>query len=520
MLADAFRYMPNHREKAVGRFGPMVVFTDGTTVPRSLSEVPPEQCEIWDRAGKLAESPRVRARFHDLLFERRFGKVGEHGIQAAKAYLAVGTADSPPDLEAVDALARAHQLARLMRQDALLTEIREALLFAADQSAQDDGKKPGVFLPLVEVLIDDDCDQIDDLLAFYRTHPKNDAFIIEQIIDLQRARATNDDQRRQLDRDRVEAWLREADRRDPLVAVLHREKAASIARERGLTELAERVVRIMQAAEPVELPRITVEVPKAVTDDEVEEFINSLVGEDWWNSVLRQLVNGPPTGNVEANRSSAAELAEQFPLQALFPKVKMGTDGLPRYSPNGDEDQADDQLAEVELQRLQILGPLFAEALRRAGEQFQPTPGDVEDILTQVGCDQPTASSIARAIDRYHRGDSESAVYTALPLIERCCRDLLLLLDAPLYRVQRESAPGQYPGLGFLLSGLRQRGLDPSWHRFIRTFLTASNGLNFRNEALHGFVDSVNESTAAMILVILLYLATLQPTPSEAHPDT
>lgn len=93
-----------------------------------------------------------------------------------------------------------------------------------------------------------------------------------------------------------------------------------------------------------------------------------------------------------------------------------------------------------------------------------------------------------------------------------------------LYRVQREHAPGTYPGLGALLPQLLERGLDESWYRYFRTLLSAPNGWNFRNEALHGFVDDVGSPGAGLVLIAVLYLTLLRPNwvadaEGEASPD-
>ena len=271
----------------------------------------------------------------------------------------------------------------------------------------------------------------------------------------------------------------------------------------------------MQTAGPPELARIQVEIPSTITPEQVEEYIGSMVGGTWWESVMRLLANGPPTGDVDRNRKTAAELGREHPLQALFPKVRLGGDGLPRYSAQSNDDKLDDQLTDIEIMGLQLYGPLVAEALRRVGAAFDPTVEDVVEALGAVRCDGATAALIARVVCRFNAGDYEAAAYTGLPLVERLSRTLLLAVDSPLYRVQRERAPGTYPGLGALLPQLAERGLDESWYRFLRTLLSAPNGWNFRNEALHGFVDDVGATGAGLVLIAVLYLTFVHPKPID-----
>lgn len=94
----------------------------------------------------------------------------------------------------------------------------------------------------------------------------------------------------------------------------------------------------------------------------------------------------------------------------------------------------------------------------------------------------------------------------------------MISINEPAYRVQRRQTPGTYMGLGAMLPQLVAGGLDESWHRFVRTFLSAPNGWNFRNEALHGFVDDVPGLHAGLDLIAVVYLAHLHP--QEVDPPT
>lgn len=514
-LADAFRFHARHENGE--RFGPMVTFEGGGSVPAPLAEIPNETCELWEAVLVHAEHPRVRARLHDLLFERRWGEVGVHLAEAAEAYLEDAAGSNPPSLHAVDALRRTDHLARLGRKNDLLDRVTAEITRAAGASIDDAEPKPGVTLRLIEVLVDRGCadPMVDDLLdRARRRYP--DAWNVQSTIELQRRRTFDDGRRKDLDRQLIERWLDEAESADPLVAVMHRDKAARLARQRGLPDLVDRAVVAMQTADRPELARIQIEVPSSITPEQIEEHINSMIGDSWWDSVMRVLSNGAPTGDVDRNRPTAADLAREHPLQTLLPKVRLGGDGLPRYSPQSEDDKLDDQLTDIEVIVLQWQGSMMAEALRRAGAAFGPTAEDMVEALGTVHCHGANAASIARAVRRFNDGDYEAAAYTGIPLVERQCRALLLAVDAPLYRVQRERAPGTYPGLGALLPQLAERGLDESWYRFLRTLLSAPNGWNLRNEALHGFVDDVDVTGAGLILIAGLYLILLHPRPAEA----
>ncbi len=62
------------------------------------------------------------------------------------------------------------------------------------------------------------------------------------------------------------------------------------------------------------------------------------------------------------------------------------------------------------------------------------------------------------------------------PRIETIARSLVLAAGTPLWRIQKGHTQGQYPGLGGLLGELRNAGLDPSWYRFLWTYLASPPG--------------------------------------------
>lgn len=454
------------------------------------------------------------ATLHDLLFERRWGDVGGHGRAAAKAYVAILEENSTL-ADVVDAADRTFALIRITRNDDLVPAAVGATLKAVRAAlAERDDPKPGVSLRLLEILVSARVADttVDELLGRCRAE-YTDAWNTVSTIKLQRRRAADADARRALDRQEVQAWLDEAQRRDPLVAIVHLETAAKLAQQLGLTDLADEAVRAMQRIDPADIPlqefSAQVEIPRAQIEAHIDQLLEA---ESWFHAAVRIIASGPPSGDVEENRQTAESLAQQFPLQALFPKVRLGSDGLPRYRATTDEEQADDRLADQEVMRIRVGAFIRADAFDRAAEKFGAPTAD--DVIAALGnnpdLDDATKAGIARVIDRYYKGDPEGACYTGVPLVERLTRELLLAIDSPVYRTQSQRTPGQYPGLGALLVELSKRGLDTSWYRYLRTLLASPNGLNLRNEALHGFVDEVGREMAAAVLAALIYLASLR----------
>lgn len=511
-LASAFRYRNNdHHPGSKGHFGPtLVAGEDGELLELTLEDTPAETCAVWEEVAADAKRPRVLATLHDLLFERRgCPHVGEHGRAAAEAYIAFGL-EPTTTLAEVDSLRRAFELILLMKHDELLPAAVEATLTVIRKTLTDPDPKPGVTLRLLETLIDHHCDDppVDELLTAARAaYP--DVWTTENTLALQRRRTTDPDVLMALDREEVQANLDEAARTNQLSRLMHLETAARIARERGVKDLGEVATLALQNTNVADLGMqrfsTEMEIPRERTEQQVEQLMEA---DTWFEAAMRIVGAGPPSGDVESNLCQADDLAAEFPLSAMARPKHLGRDGLPRYEPTTDEEHAEARLTAQEVLTLTFTcNAFFAEAFDQAGIRFGvPDAAAVVDAFAGGHVDEATCAGIARVLRRYYDGDAEGAAYTAIPLIERLCRRLLLRFNEPIFRVQETNASGRYPGLGALLRLLRPY-LDPSWYRYLKALFANPTGLNLRNDALHGHVEDIEAASAVAVLIALMYLA-------------
>ena len=159
--------------------------------------------------------------------------------------------------------------------------------------------------------------------------------------------------------------------------------------------------------------------------------------------------------------------------------------------------------------RASFVGAFLPTILDRIWEKWGPLSLDqLSEFFGEGSHVRPeVAGALARDFKRYFDGDHEGAAHTASAHVETLVRDIVLAIPLPIYRVQRQRDPGQYPGLGTLLSALRADGLDESWGRFLEGYLAKPIGSNVRNELLHGFEVDPGRSTATLVLLSALYLA-------------
>jgi hypothetical protein len=520
-LVMAFQY-GQARDSKPGEayFTKLLGYEDGSVYPPELAAVPAEVADLWDRASAVASAPLTRARLHDLCFEGRWGRVGDHARLAGEAYLDVAselaqgeTSDQLRAVRAVrqcEALQRARVLARLTGQADLGKRAAGAIIDALRDVLGTDPLDLGRAIVLLETAIDEELpgQEIEDLLTLLRVETR-DIFFTERVLRFQLEQAPNDEVRANLQRDLVEAWMQEADRSDPARRTWNLTMAAARARDFGINDLLAQLTSRLQQTKLEDHGLVQHRASVPIDGAEAEAYVQGFLDQPSWREALLLLIaNDPPTGKLERNRANAEEMVRIAPLTATLPATLLGADGLPRFTAATDEEQSELRLIRCELAQLQVLGSFVAEILQRIGVKWGPIP--VEDLAAFLGeadhVAPPVSATLARAFNRYFQDDFEAAGYAATPQIERLVRDIVLAVNEPAYRLQRGKTPGQYAGLGALLPVLRRAGVNESWLRFIQTVFAATAGMNFRNDLLHGFVDEIHAGHAALVLLADLYL--------------
>jgi hypothetical protein len=524
MYAEPAGRRDNHGLKEF--FRPMGGYGDIVNPPH-IRDMPAWVTETWELCAGRVTAPMARARLHDLCFVAGLGQSLDHICAAVTAYLEVGdyylnggggelglaTAHLQVALGATHALARALELARATHQDDLADAAVQKLVEAAGQALDDHDGGPGVVLGFIDPLAHDSAQpaELDDLLARARERYLGDMWNTNSTIELELARPGIDNETRErLRGDEVEAMLTQAETAPPMNALLHRQAAAQLARTYELTYLYERAVNELQDMRGEDLGMVQHKVDLSIPAEFVEQFIGQFVNAPTWQEGLKGLVSvSPPSGQLEANLQQVAELPTISPLLSIIAVTQIGPDGLPRKTSSTDEERAAYHLAEAEIRHMQVFGGMYVEGLKRIGERWSPI--DEEELTDFFGQQNhvatETAAALARGFLRFFGGDHEGATFSVVPRIERLARDRLMQMGAAVYKPAKPTAVGQYSGLGVLLQKLEDRGLDPSWGRFLGTLLTRAEGSSFRNHLLHGAVDDPSVGSAGLTLIAALYLA-------------
>lgn len=495
----------------------------------TVSEVEADDVLLWVALVDTVTAPGAVARLSDLLFVRRDGKPGEHALRAIAGYLAA-IGDQDNDLNCTKYLLRAWHLCRLIRNTALETRCRAEIEKRVDVLIAGDGmSRPGVLFPLVEAMCTVPLEigrapaaktRIDSVLAIMAS-TESRGYLASRIAALRRkilGSATSDEQRRAIDLDELDGYVRSADEANhPATLMAHLEAAAKLATRRGLVTQTREIAARMQAI-PVEdlqgeVIRSSTTLPDWIPESLLERFTRGL---DWREGMAEFLLDPePPSGKVSIHRDYA--VSNRNGLRRLLRTVITGTSGLPRATLSQGQEEDLNDMAFSSRVHAEFQGRMLLAALTRISTSYGvPDVSELATFISECGArDKRLALSLAKGFRYFWDGDYEAAIAIVTPKIEAAARGLLCELDEGIYRVQKNKDPGGYPGLYVLLNELGKLGFDEDWSWFLKWLLLGPTGMNIRNEISHGFVSDLRPEYAVLILRAASLLFTSSPVSDE-----
>ena len=503
--------------------------------PPAISRVSADVVALWRDLADLTSHPAARARFSDLLFERRDGVGRDRAVAAGTAYIEAAQIRAEADLDVAAFLVRAWDLSRKVGAWTLLSQACSELIRRAEAEMTSGRGSPGCVLPMIAAVAARPARK--QLTQAPETIPEpsvvsqlletafdtfTDGYLASQIASMMRSRTDDTAALEEISRREVAAYLAEADASTGMAKQTHLQNAIKIARARGLTDMARRATAQLQAIPVKELGLKSSSWSIRMPRDQVERFLDAFVASPDWRDGLRFFLHtGCPSGDLGQLRDQERDLGKATVFTSLVTRTILGADGLPRWTAASAEDRQAVQLASLARIRAENQGRVLAEGLGRMVDRYgTPAESDLMIFLAANGqADESLALSLARAFRHYWSSDYEACVHVVVPKIEAAARALLRELDEGIYRLQAAKDPGKYPGLYVLIEELEKLALDESWAYFLRWLLLGPAGQNLRNEVAHGFVRDISPVYAALVLraaALLITLVAPQP-PSAAH---
>lgn len=514
-LTALYQLRTAHSGEAPGcRLGPED--DDRIAYPARISDVPDAVVELWTSLAERCEEPAAQARVHDLLCERKVPDRRAHALAAVDAYLAVAEARGP-DLRATDVLVRAWTLARQFQAWDRLALVQQRLLQRAQQALERSGETPGIVLPLLEAAAAEPLRRqpvkataaktgpsVDDLLTLAaKTYSKS--YVLARVLDLQRGRADDPNALRELDRRQVQALLDEADAAPhAFVRQSHLTAAIRVARDRGVTDLADLATRLLQGIPAADLKLQPISSSMSIPASMVEQYLAPFsTGHTWRDALGYFLCTPPPTGRYADLERQERELSNKFVLRGLFSTVRLMEGRLPKATvAPGSEEARQAEIAQIASIGGMFQADLMAEGLRRmvGSHGIAPAEDVAVWLMAEAGCRDPRlAQRLAEALVLFWERRYDACLHVIVPRIETALRSLLRECDVAVFRTQVGAAPGGYIGLQPLISALRAEHFDEDWAYFLQ-WLLLDPGLNLRNDVAHGLVGHVAPATAALAL--------------------
>lgn len=318
------------RDRAGGPFGSWSA-GEGWRFPPEVSEIEDVDVQAWMEGFEEIDSPVVKARVGDLLFERRAGSRPDlYARGASDALLALVDRDGWADIERTRLLSRALELAQAVGDRQRAETAMARILAFAECELDNPESKPGVCLrplrSLVDLAPEERPDNLDQLLVRAAERFGADPNLMDNIVEL-RVRLLDEEGRKQLRQDQVARWREEATKGNGLLRAFRLEKALEIARTFGLNTEADELRKELGDFDPEQLDLKEISTEVEMPKEGVERFISNFKDAASWQDALRFLAAQPPPGGSPSDLEAyVEELMTEAPLQFLFTKAIIGSE--------------------------------------------------------------------------------------------------------------------------------------------------------------------------------------------------
>ena len=510
-------------------FAPAMELQEGV-FPPYLDDLPDseEVLAVWTELAGLVRHPLVKARVSDLLWcAGSGGERHQHARNAIEAYLSAAApadADDERLLDAARGLGRALELSLAISAPELAGRVRDRItqMLQHELQAEDADSRPGVWMRLLRPLVGLDPgerpSELSELLKRAHTLVADRPDVRLSLFQMEEELAGGQrDRVKRLGRSAVAMLIVHARRQTSGLARQHwLMEALELARTKGLGARTDRRIRrALQGIDPSSFDWQKHSIPISIPSDDVEEWVESIVGEDGVEGALRRFATagGSPVGDQRGTEEVVDELAQQFVFKNLVTRVVTDEQGYQIRLAESPEDKRSLDILEHEARSIQFDGLLRQLALDRIGERHSTNPETLRQLFRTEMIDEAQADAFARAFEHYWGDRPDEALLVCLPRVEAVLRGWLDAAGGVIYQPPRGLRPGRVHGLGEALRGLEELATDEmaNWLRFHRIALTEqAPGLNLRNRHVHGLAERATKQDAAIVLRIVALLRLIE----------
>jgi uncharacterized protein DUF4209 len=538
----AFLVTSGYKDETTGwgtYYGPRAIFKDakGNSMESpSLSMVGPESVPYWMTRAEESQSPMMRIRYADLVWDlgRRLGarpplRMAHIVIDSTLDLL--HSRQFTNEITAIQRATRALHITIRIKDAARTAAVRDSIISLERDIAQDDklGTWGFAFDNLVGndgalLTIEQESHLVNELEArLQRVGQASDSgsgnpFAAEaaamKLVEYYKGKGDMTNIKRVL-LSFGAAFTAAAKTTSPLVGHSWLEKLHSIYMFHGLRAEADQLAvlireRGVQAVSEMQAISTRIELPA----DKVDGYVLAVTSGGLDEVLHRIAVEFLP--DPDKAKEDVLSFAKEAPLVSLLSQSIIDRDGRTIARIGSLESDLDGRVVAHIAEELRFNATFLRKVLGRLqAEQRLDTSSLIQHLCLSPAFRDDRKPLLERGLSAYLTGDYATSAHLLIPQIEAALRYALILVGGSEYRPGRNSALQLKTMDEVLRDGLLTDGLGFRMCHYLRTLFTDPRGWNLRNNVMHGLFQATafGEESGDRVLHALLLLATLRAKP-------
>jgi len=256
-------------------------------------------------------------------------------------------------------------------------------------------------------------------------------------------------------------------------------------------------------------------VPVEIPSKELEQMVDEILSPETLADCLQAIATeGALLPNLAAAIEDARQTLADNSLMSILPKRTM-RDDITISEAKTDQERLTNEIERNLMLWIEINSGVVLPALfRRLRERRGLTAETLSDYLTATGLFEEGNLAVLRVgLDRLFADDPVSAVHILVPQFEDVLRSLMEKSGGGIIKPRSRQAGWEFETFGaFLRQETVKQALPPEMLEYIRLVMTEQTGWNLRNRVAHGLIrlQDCSESTVLTVVHLLLLLTLFQ----------
>jgi hypothetical protein len=456
-----------------------------------------------DLANKCSDG-LLTARFAHLVWAKSRENNYKYAVLASNAYLGLLDRTARDLLDRAQDLIYGYNLALRLSNPDLMSLWRAKIETWVPAMFEDVDASAGAILGVLGFLVSlkselrpPFLDELYDKAYLKFTEPS----LRQEILGM-KAILNSPSQRSEFGRQSVQLWRDAAAASEGIVQAFHLNMALKSAQAWGLHDLEEAI--LLEIANLDLRPYMTeISASPNVPRDEFDSWIQQFTHfDDWRQSLLAIGRYCPIIHTREQAASEAQNLMNEFPISALATGMMVDHAGVPTLDLS-DSNKLEIRINQTETFHITTFGHGMVMILGDFFNKWPITDEDFIEFFYDGVIPKSAALGFTKGFAHYRNQDFESALLVTLPRIEESLRQFSRLNG--LRTLISRGGIADKRNLGELISDYRKYS-EENLFRYLELLLVHRQGLNLRNDALHGLRGLASSEDAALVLHAALSL--------------